>query len=442
MWVYEGFQSPAILANISKVLTSVRYASHCQSANTALTAHLPREIHTSAVRIVLQEQCPLLGTFIHSTHETFLEINVLETKIPGLRWKLASEGTRDRHDNPISLICVEMRLKDRCHTDILGTELSLVEDAGWPAQGHAHQRGTAQRDMGMGTLWLQISNQQQHTGLRQNIISSAAFLLASVCQQEAFPQFRLLRSLFHVPGANTWWLHSLCPYLPMDPQPHGCSGSTLPSHTVALQVQTSPRLSYPSQPWALPRTQTSGSATLHFYNHSTPNRNFSSHARSQQMNNLATEVIWSNNWGGCTRTWQQRAGFGLSSAKAQHSPGAQCVPDKNLQNLDPGKNNGSAGSWSSPTACSGYQSIPCTRMAKTTAENPSLAQRSGVPQWTVHLGSLLLLFPLPPPPPFLSSLSLRLKPTNLNSPQILICSSLPAIHYLLRCLVNSKYWLL
>lgn len=55
------------------------------------------------------------------------------------------------------------------------------------------------------------------------------------------------------------------------------------------------------------------------------------------------------------------------------------------------------------------------------------------------LRSLHLLFPFPPPPPFLSSLSLRLKPTNLNSPQILICSSLPATHYLLCCLVNSKY---
>lgn len=78
----------------------------------------------------MQEQRPLPGAFTHSTHETFLEINVLETKIPDLRLKLASEETRDRHDNPISLICVEMRLKNRCHTDILGTELSLVEDAG------------------------------------------------------------------------------------------------------------------------------------------------------------------------------------------------------------------------------------------------------------------------------------------------------------------------
>lgn len=228
---------------------------------------------------------------------------------------------RDRHDNPISLICVEMRLKNRCHTDILGTELSLVEDAGWPVQCHAQQRGTAQRDMGMGTLWLQISNQQQHTGLRQEIISSAGFLLAPSCKQQAFPQLRLLKSLFHVPSANTWWLHSLCPHLPMDPQPHRCSGSMLPSHTAALQVQTSLKLSRPSQPPALPCTQTWGSAMLHFYNHSTPNQNFSSHARSQQMNNLAAEVIWSNNWGGCTRTWQQKAGFGLSSAKAQQSPG-------------------------------------------------------------------------------------------------------------------------
>lgn len=78
----------------------------------------------------MQEQRPLPGAFTHSTHETFLEINVLETKIPDLRLKLASEEMRDRHDNPISLICVEMRLKTRCYTDILGTELSLVEDAG------------------------------------------------------------------------------------------------------------------------------------------------------------------------------------------------------------------------------------------------------------------------------------------------------------------------
>lgn len=151
------------------------------------------------------------------------------------------------------------------------------------------------------------------------------------------------------------------------------------------------------------------------------------------------------------------------SAVPKHSNllGAQCVPDKNLQNLDPGKKNSSAGSWRSPTACFGYLFFfsprnpkfsslllrthpkhPCTRVAKSTAENLSLAQWPVMPQWMVHLGSLHLLFPFPPPPPFLSSLSLRLKPTNLNSPQILICSSLPATHYLLCCLVNSKYWLL
>lgn len=44
MWVDEGFQSPAPLANISETLTSVRYVSYCFSANTALTAHPPREI--------------------------------------------------------------------------------------------------------------------------------------------------------------------------------------------------------------------------------------------------------------------------------------------------------------------------------------------------------------------------------------------------------------
>lgn len=38
-----------------------------------------------------------------------------------------------------------------------------------------------------------------------------------------------------------------------------------------------------------------------------------------------------------------------------------------------------------------------------------------------------------------SFLCLRLKSSNLNSLQILICSSLPAIHYLLCCSVNSKY---
>lgn len=44
------------------------------------------------------------------------------------------------------------------------------------------------------------------------------------------------------------------------------------------------------------------------------------------------------------------------SAVPKHSNllGAQCVPDKNLQNLDPGKKNSSAGSWRSPTACFGY----------------------------------------------------------------------------------------
>lgn len=52
-----------------------------------------------------------------------------------------------------------------------------------------------------------------------------------------------------------------------------------------------------------------------------------------------------------------------------------------------------------------------------------------------------------PPPPSISIflfafLCLRLKSSNLNSLQILICSSLPAIHYLLCFSVNSKYWLL
>lgn len=66
-------------------------------------------------------------TFIPST---FLEINIFETKIPGLRLKLAKERATDRHDNPIILICVEMRLKNRCLISILGTKHSLVEETG------------------------------------------------------------------------------------------------------------------------------------------------------------------------------------------------------------------------------------------------------------------------------------------------------------------------
>lgn len=111
-------------------------------AEISFTQHVPSRVSSpfckGATRI----------TFIPST---FLQINIFETKIPGLRLKLANERTTDRHDNPISLICVEMRLKNRCLISILGTKHSLVEEAAdllsaSPGGGEQHRQGHGDRD--------------------------------------------------------------------------------------------------------------------------------------------------------------------------------------------------------------------------------------------------------------------------------------------------------
>lgn len=146
-----------------------------------------------------------------------------------------------------------------------------------------------------------------------------------------------------------------------------------------------------------------------------------------------------------------------SSAKAQRSPEAQCVPDKTCRILTLVKTTAQQGAGAAPQltldTCFFFPRNPefssvllrsCPKHplhlgGKDNSRKPFLGTmiRTATMNGTLRIPLLLFLFP--PPLLFLSSLSLRLKPTNLNSPQILICSSLPAIHYLLSCLVNSKY---